>query len=1223
MALPGASLTDPASAVEEARAALGRLGRLRDLDELAVDLRGRGLKISPATEIRAAGLLTRLTRAGVTVTDGADAARWLAPILVAGRDDQELCRKRIVEWWHRHDPAAVSWRRDMKSSADAARQMQVDTGRRRLSLRIGMAALALALLAALLYPDWSSVQNGRSIRVDPTPPVTSPEPEVPAPITPDPVPDPGKPDPGIPGADETYAGVFTRKLLPLLVLFAPFAAAIWAMLTFWRRGTATLRRAMGAGKLFQSVPIPAVESDLFNGADASRAARGLKRATWRTGQGLDVPASIRETIRASGMPQVRHSTRRITHDYVLICERGGADDHVVLLADALSQRLAVEDVPFVRFDAHGHFRHLRHAKGRRHGRGVDSLAEIAGRHMGSRLIVLGAGDAFFDAYGAGLSDALGFVSSGRERRIFGAFDAPVLLSITPPARWGDRERRIMDEGVAVFPATTAGLASAAGYFTAMDEEIVEHVPDSEIAVGEDQLLSLMRRDRARLASDVAPEAAESARIARLLRAYMGDASAFRVLAAIFTFPRITLGLTRFLAWRIENRIIDEELAGKLARLIWLRDGRAPDWLRRAVLNALGEDDRRRLREGLTEMVNELGLGRHSGAAGGEPDNVDNGGKVDIHVDPGLRHLALIRLGLGHELVTGESLFLKFLDGADLDELDQPVTGVKAPPGWPRIGGAMALGVAGVLFAVALSASVVGFGPDLSGWVFRRLENVAEDSVNISIVLLGPVYWFLTLDSVARPVGQADDTIPWWFPGRRWLRRFPAADAGMLNALGRLARRQAEMAQAEPEARLEFAEELREQQRQLSALRAERRVRMSRLERLRGRVRQLRDLEWPAHGIVLALIWAGSIASEIPAQADLLIVVTAAMFLGLRLANRLGHGIAIVPGPERFTVSTMRSLRLGALALAAPLVVTAIRGLMEMNSLSVTGGFLTGLALFVMAVGAVSTATFAVLAHLRGPSWGGLGPAARRLAPVLVLHLVAATAWLALLIFILIAFFSSYDLFDFSTGLGNALPALFLIGPCWLLARQLPAYAPVLRGVIWTAIVVGGAMAIGLAEFIPEIPASWLMAEEGNVFSNWPTIGLVTMLCMIFGTGAMAGRLPFEITGREPGPQPPLVGPMPFGTAVKTCLRKYITFSGRATRAEYWWFFLFQRLSEIAAIFFLTLGIWFPSLILIALWSPGIAVTVRRLHDIEKTGKYVWAFLIPLFGFFFLFVWKEL
>ena len=74
--------------------------------------------------------------------------------------------------------------------------------------------------------------------------------------------------------------------------------------------------------------------------------------------------------------------------------------------------------------------------------------------------------------------------------------------------------------------------------------------------------------------------------------------------------------------------------------------------------------------------------------------------------------------------------------------------------------------------------------------------------------------------------------------------------------------------------------------------------------------------------------------------------------------------------------------------------------------------------------------------------------------------------------------------------------------------------------------------------------------------------------------------------------------MTFPNAVKTCLRKYGDFSGRATRAEYWWWVLAVVIgSSIFTAVFAPLATIFS----LAIFLPGLAVTARRLHDIGKSG----------------------
>lgn len=87
---------------------------------------------------------------------------------------------------------------------------------------------------------------------------------------------------------------------------------------------------------------------------------------------------------------------------------------------------------------------------------------------------------------------------------------------------------------------------------------------------------------------------------------------------------------------------------------------------------------------------------------------------------------------------------------------------------------------------------------------------------------------------------------------------------------------------------------------------------------------------------------------------------------------------------------------------------------------------------------------------------------------------------------------------------------------------------------------------------------------------------------------------------------------------KRPLEKYADFSGRAPRAEYWWFFLalivtyivINIIESIVGINKMVLGVYGPLAVLLWLATlvPSIAVGVRRLHDTNRSG---WLILLPI------------
>lgn len=96
--------------------------------------------------------------------------------------------------------------------------------------------------------------------------------------------------------------------------------------------------------------------------------------------------------------------------------------------------------------------------------------------------------------------------------------------------------------------------------------------------------------------------------------------------------------------------------------------------------------------------------------------------------------------------------------------------------------------------------------------------------------------------------------------------------------------------------------------------------------------------------------------------------------------------------------------------------------------------------------------------------------------------------------------------------------------------------------------------------------------------------------------------------------------------VKTVFSKYVGFSaGRAPRAEYWYFYLFNFLVVLFVAFFgpAILGEavteFLVSLYYLAIILPSLAVTFRRLHDIDKSGWWILIGVIPFIGWIWFFI----
>jgi uncharacterized membrane protein YhaH (DUF805 family) len=91
--------------------------------------------------------------------------------------------------------------------------------------------------------------------------------------------------------------------------------------------------------------------------------------------------------------------------------------------------------------------------------------------------------------------------------------------------------------------------------------------------------------------------------------------------------------------------------------------------------------------------------------------------------------------------------------------------------------------------------------------------------------------------------------------------------------------------------------------------------------------------------------------------------------------------------------------------------------------------------------------------------------------------------------------------------------------------------------------------------------------------------------------------------------------MNFVEAIQSGFSNYVNFSGRAQRSAYWWWMLFEIIVLVVAqildgVIFGSGSMVLYGIAALALLLPGIAVSARRLHDLDRTG---WWLLLALTG----------
>ena len=89
--------------------------------------------------------------------------------------------------------------------------------------------------------------------------------------------------------------------------------------------------------------------------------------------------------------------------------------------------------------------------------------------------------------------------------------------------------------------------------------------------------------------------------------------------------------------------------------------------------------------------------------------------------------------------------------------------------------------------------------------------------------------------------------------------------------------------------------------------------------------------------------------------------------------------------------------------------------------------------------------------------------------------------------------------------------------------------------------------------------------------------------------------------------------MGFVESIESAFRKYFVWKGRASRSEFWWFYLFCILGSIVtSLVDLAYGVpVLNTVFILATFFPTLSVFIRRLHDTGHSGWWYWIIFLPI------------
>ncbi len=302
-------------------------------------------------------------------------------------------------------------------------------------------------------------------------------------------------------------------------------------------------------------------------------------------QDLDVAETLRWSLNNGGMLTPVNTARQAKPEYLVLIDRLSSRDHQGAWCDALIDRLEEMGVPIVRYDFAGD---PRWCFSRRGGGAGLAIGDLRVRHPNHRLFIFGDCRALADP-------TTGDLVPWAEQLI--SWPEHALFTPEPRSGWGARERMLISHGFTLTQADPEGLAQFIDSVELAGRKAAAAVHPA-VALPE-ALRSFAFRWNG---PDVPPES-EARSLLIDLHWYLG-VDGYDLFCACAVYPELDWNLTLYMShvMAASTPASQEAALAKLSRLPWFRQGRLPDWLRLQLLDELGPERERLVREALGRLL---------------------------------------------------------------------------------------------------------------------------------------------------------------------------------------------------------------------------------------------------------------------------------------------------------------------------------------------------------------------------------------------------------------------------------------------------------------------------------------------------------------------------------------------------------------------------------------------------------------------------------------------